>query len=92
MTSMLSERWKPSAQAAASRVGDETVLLHLVSGTYFGLDAVGTRIWQALGAGQLPADAAADIAKDFDQPLVRVEEDALAFLADLAEHDLIERE
>jgi len=33
----------------ARQVGDETVLLHLASGGYFGLDAVGSRFWQLLG-------------------------------------------
>jgi hypothetical protein len=32
-------------------VGGETVLLDLHSEQYFGLDAVGTRIWQLLGEG-----------------------------------------
>lgn len=30
-------------------VGGETVLLNLKTGTYFGLDPVGTRVWQLLG-------------------------------------------
>ena len=33
-------------------VGSEIVLLDLTSGTYFGLDAVGARIWQLIAAGQ----------------------------------------
>lgn len=91
MTNMLQQCWKPSAQAAASRVGDETVLLHLVSGTYFGLDPVGTRIWQALTEGRLACDAAASIAEEYGQPLAQVEEDAAAFLSELAEQGLLER-
>ena len=30
------------------RVGEETVLLNMTTETYFGLDAVGTRMWEAL--------------------------------------------
>jgi hypothetical protein len=33
-----------STNAVARLVGDDTVILHLGSGTYFGLDAVGARI------------------------------------------------
>jgi len=29
----------------ARRVGEDTVILDLASGTYFGLDPVGARIW-----------------------------------------------
>ncbi len=32
----------PCPDAMESRLGEETVILHLGSGTYFGLDAVGT--------------------------------------------------
>ena len=37
-----------SEHAVASRVGTETVLLHLENGTYYGLDSVGTRVWDLL--------------------------------------------
>lgn len=30
-------------------VGGEEVILHLGTGTYFGLDRVGTRIWRLIG-------------------------------------------
>jgi Coenzyme PQQ synthesis protein D (PqqD) len=36
------------AQVMARQLGDETVILDLVSGTYFGLDPVGARIWQLI--------------------------------------------
>ena len=39
-------------QVLARVVGEETVLLHLDSGTYFGLDPVGTRAWQLIQAGK----------------------------------------
>jgi hypothetical protein len=32
----------------SSAVGDETVILHFSAGTYFGLDDVGTRVWQLI--------------------------------------------
>ena len=38
----------PSSHAVASRVGAETILLHLENGTYYGLDAVGARVWDLL--------------------------------------------
>ena len=41
-----------SPNAVTRQVGDETVILHLGSGTYFGLDAVGARIWQLMGEGK----------------------------------------
>ena len=40
------------------QVGDETVILDLASGTYFGLDPVGARIWALMGEGKTLAESA----------------------------------
>lgn len=42
---------KVCSEVMAREVGDEIVLLHLASGTYFGLDPVGARMWQLIGDG-----------------------------------------
>lgn len=78
-----------SDQADACRVGDETVILHSGNGTYFGLDAVGSRIWQLLQEGMSPAQSCARIAQEFSVPLEQVEDDARAFLGELKRHDII---
>ena len=39
-------------QVMSRLVGDETVLLDLESGLYFGLDGVGRRIWESIGEGR----------------------------------------
>jgi hypothetical protein len=40
------------AQVMARQVGNETVILDLAGGTYYGLDPVGARIWQLMGEGK----------------------------------------
>jgi hypothetical protein len=92
MTDILDRHWRIAGSAAASKVGDETVLLHLGSGTYFGLDPLGTRIWQGLEAGQQPRALCRDIADEFAEPLERVEEDVRTFLDELAGQALIEQQ
>jgi hypothetical protein len=37
----------------ARTVGDETVILDLANGTYYGLDPVGARMWQLMSEGQI---------------------------------------
>ncbi len=74
----------PSPDAVESAVGDETVILHLVNGTYYGLDPVGTRIWRMIGDGHgdarhLPAAGRTNIGVD----LATIEADARKFLTDL---------
>jgi hypothetical protein len=48
----LSDNATIPSQVMARQVGDETVILDLQSGTYFGLDPVGARIWQLIGEGR----------------------------------------
>ncbi|MDE3154717.1 MAG: PqqD family protein [Acidobacteriota bacterium] len=48
----LDSRAVPSDAVVARELDGETVLLNLDTGIYFGLDAVGTRIWGLLSAGE----------------------------------------
>ena len=45
-------RFTVSSRIVSRAVGDETVILDLESGTYFGLDQVGARMWKLLGEGR----------------------------------------
>ena len=83
----------PCKDAMESRLGEETVILHLVSGTYFGLDAVGTLVWGALSGGGVatPAALCAHVREAFTDAPATVEADVTAFLSDLLAHDLIRR-
>ena len=89
VTDILTQHVDVSDQASNCRVGDETVILHAGNGTYFGLDAVGSQIWQMLQKGLNPAQSCVRIAQEFGVPLEQVEEDARIFLADLRRHDII---
>lgn len=83
MTDILARRLAPSPEAATSAVGDETVILHLGSGAYYGLDAVGTRIWEMLGDGVATSEICRGLAEEYAVELRIVEEDARRFLTDL---------
>jgi hypothetical protein len=48
----LTDKASIPAQVMARQVGDETVILDLAGGTYYGLDPVGARIWQLMGEGK----------------------------------------
>ena len=75
--------------AVESRLGEETVLLHLESGIYFGLDAVGTRVWELLHDGANPQTICDTLRHEFSDAGDSVEADILGFLGQLAEHKLI---
>lgn len=90
MTDILEARLAPSPDAAESAVGDETVILHLKSGTYFGLDPVGTRIWELLKQGLRPLDICKRIVADYGVAGDVAEADARRFLTDLKANGIVE--
>ena len=83
MTDILNRSLAPSPDAAESAVGDETVILHLVNGTYYGLDPVGTRIWAMIKDGVAMPAICATLADEYGVALATVEADARKFLSDL---------
>lgn len=76
-------------QAIESRLGTETVILHLESGVYFGLDPVGTRIWEILADGATPADIRARMQDEFDVAPEVLRADVQAFLESLLAHEIV---
>jgi hypothetical protein len=89
VTDILDARWKISDHAIANSVGEEMVVLHLVNGTYFGLDPVGALLWTSLAQGEPPRHACAAILARYDIDRETVENDLRQFLGELAEGDLI---
>ena len=83
MIDILERRLAPSDDAVESAVGDETVILHLVNGTYYGLDPVGTQIWGMLKVGRSTPDICRHLADQFGVDLAVIEADARKFLTDL---------
>jgi hypothetical protein len=68
----------------------EAVILNLASGIYFGLDPVGTRIWQLVDQrGALDA-VLADLRDEYDAPAETLEGDLLRLAAELVQKGLLE--
>jgi hypothetical protein len=65
------------------------VLLHLKSGTYFGLDAMGTRIWSMLKDGVAPPTICERLAEEFDADPQAVEGDVRRFLGELEANEIL---
>lgn len=76
-------------QVMSRLVGDETVLLDLASGVYFGLDGVGKRIWEAVEEGQSLGQTAAVITSEFEVGESRAQTDVIEFAKDLLERGLL---
>lgn len=68
----------PSGDAVFRELDGESVLLDLETGTYYGLDAVGTRVWQlASSVGSLRAVRDA-LVEEYDAEPGVIERDLLA--------------
>jgi len=76
-------------QVMSRLVGEETVLLDLESGVYFGLDGVGKRIWESVADGLSLRETAATIAAEFEVEEAQAQADLIAFATDLVERGLL---
>ena len=80
--------------AAADQVfcdlAGEAIILSLKSGTYYGLDAVGARIWQLLQTPRVVARIRDQVLEEFDVEPSRCEQELLALLEQLVRHSLVE--
>jgi hypothetical protein len=70
-------------------VGDETVLLDLASGIYFGLDGVGQKIWEAVTEGRSLGEAATAIVNDYEVDESQAQSDVIEFASELVERGLL---
>ena len=86
----LSDKIKVKDEVLARAVGDETVMLDLAKGAYFGLDPVGARIWQLLVAGRTLAQICDVMMDEYDVPRETLERDVLKLVDQLAAHALID--
>lgn len=86
----LSDRARIPSEVMARKVGDETVILDLASGTYFGLDAIGTRIWSLLEEGRSLGEICDAMVASHEVTRERIEADVLELAQALGERHLIE--
>lgn len=83
MTFSLDSRLRVPDTVVFRELDGEAVVLNLESGIYFGLDAVGTRMWRLVEAHQVLEPVSAALAAEYDAPADRLEADLLRFVGDL---------
>jgi hypothetical protein len=74
----------------ARKAGGETVLLNLDSETYYGLDTVGSSLWERLEVGTTFAQVVDALVAEYDVERSVLESDLRSLLADLVENRLVE--
>jgi hypothetical protein len=84
------ERYRISADVLSQEVNGETVLLNLQGEAYFGLNEVGTRIWQLLQSGRSAGEIMTTLLDEYDVPRRQLEQDVSDLLTRLLEAGLVE--
>jgi hypothetical protein len=78
-----------SSEVLSQEVDGETVLLDLESESYFGLDEVGTRIWQLLNEGSNLQTVFDILLEEYDVDEKQLEKDIQDYVARLVKAGLI---
>lgn len=76
----------------SSDLGGEAVILSLDDGMYYGLDAVGARVWDLIQQPRKVAEIQQAIVSEYDVDAAQCEADLLALLQDMAGRGLIKVE
>jgi hypothetical protein len=84
----LQNRFAVSDDVIFRALGEESVILSLDTGMYFGLDPVGTRIWTLLPDRTL-AQVAEVIHEEFEADLPQIEHDVLELVEQLVAKRLV---
>jgi hypothetical protein len=77
-------------QVATRRMGNEMILLNLETGTYFGLDAVGSRFLELLEQNGVLASAHRTMLQEFDVASKVLETDLLRLAEEMCAKGLLQ--
>jgi hypothetical protein len=82
-------RLRIADDVVSRNLADETVLLKLDTGTYFGLDAVGTRLWHLVAEHGSTAQVIASLLAEYDVDAPRLQQDVTALIDHLLAKGLL---
>lgn len=85
----LPERWAVNPAVVFRELDGEGVLLNLDSGVYFGLDAVGMRVWTLLLEHGATGPVCAQMEREYEVGLEVLEEDVRRLVSELRDKGLI---
>lgn len=89
MSDFWSRPLTPSPDALHQELSGETVLLNLKTEQYFGLDEVGTRIWQLIVAASTPETIVSRLLEEYEVEAERVRADVERLVGELRAAGLV---
>jgi hypothetical protein len=81
---------RPGQGQVSTDLGEEVAILHIESGKYFALNAVGARVWELVADGSTVDEILAAMLGEFDIDAERCERDLTQLLLELEERRLVE--
>jgi hypothetical protein len=73
----------------AAAVHDETVMMDIASGHYYGLDDIGSEIWRRLETSNTFGKLVDSLAADYDAERAVIAEDVRQLLVVMADHKVV---
>ncbi len=80
---------RPSDDALSRELDGQLVFLQLETEAYFGLDAIGTRMWECLTSAESVAAAVGVLEQEFEVGRAELERDVIELATDLVERRLL---
>ena len=81
---------KAGTDQVSCELNQETAILDMKTGVYYGLDPVGARVWELIQQPQTAASIIESLLDEYEVPSEECTRDVLALLTDMREHALIE--
>ncbi len=81
--------YKLSPDVVFRDLDGEAVILDLATGTYFGLNEVGTRVWQLLDEGRDLSQVVETVALEYDADRATIARDVARLIEDLQARRLV---
>jgi len=84
-----SEQFVVHPSVITRELSGETVLLNLESGVYYGLDGVGTRVWQLLTQGRTIASVCETMIEEYEVAPDVLRDDVSRLVGELRERGIV---
>jgi len=81
---------KRNNEVFASQIDDEVVMMNIQSGKYYGMDAIGSRIWELINEKIQVQQVVDQLLEEYEVSEERCQSDVLEFLDELKENKLVE--
>ena len=91
-TVKLTDTLKRNEELISSDIDDETVMMSLEQGQYYGLDAIGSRIWELYATPQTLNKVIETLLVEFDVDEETCKADVINFVQQLLDNNLLMKE